>query len=491
VHPRKAVRDILAVALGQYVARTVLLVRGVLAAGVLGPRGAGGWNALNLVLDYGAYASLGAVDGLELRLPGAVGHGDRERAVRLMRGAWAIVLLGGALLAGGLALYLFTGFRAIEASWGWRAPALMLVAALVQLTIYYHASSLRAHGAFGVVSTALAAQALLGGGLGLALVSRAGVWGLIGGWIAGGLVALVLLRRAPHHVPLSPGRLRDGLELAVAGLPVFGYFATALVVRSADRVALVRHGEPESLGLYSLGLMAAGLVLYLPEATAAVLYPRIAAAAHGARDPEQTRLEVTRAQRALGLALPLLVGLGVLWATPLVAWLLPAFGPGLPALRVLALGALALSAASLPAVWLLGSGRARALLPAAAAAATAAGLLVFAVAGNAPSPAAVAIAAAGGYTLFAATLVATASRSLFADLSSRLRFAFESFGPAVWGAALTLGLTAARPDASVAGAAARSLGLLAGYLPLMLWLGRGSGLRRLAREWISSRVAPA
>ena len=124
MHPRKAVRDILAVALSQFVARAVLLLRGVVAAAVLGPRGAGGWNALNLVLDYGAYASLGAVDGLELTLPGAVGHGDRVRAERLMRGAWAVVLLGGALLAASLAIYLVTGFRAIEAAWGGRtAPS--------------------------------------------------------------------------------------------------------------------------------------------------------------------------------------------------------------------------------------------------------------------------------------------------------------------------------------------------------------------------------
>jgi len=491
VHPRKAVRDILAVAMGQYVARAVLLLRGVVAAAVLGPRGAGGWNALNLVLDYGAYASLGAVDGLELRLPGAVGHGDRERAERLMRGAWAVVLLGMALLAGGLALYLASGTRAIEVAWGWRAPALMLVAGLVQLAIYYHASSLRAHGDFGVVSGALAMQALVGGGLGVALVPRLGVWGLIGGWIVGGLVAVALLRRAPHKVPLAPGRLRDGLELVAAGLPVFGYFATTLIVRTADRMALVRHGEVESLGHYSLGLMAAGLVLYLPEATAAVLYPRIAAAAHGARDLERTREEVARAQRGLGLTLPLVVGFGVLWAGPLVAWLLPAFRPGVPALRVLALGASALGASSLPAVWLLGSGRAPTLLPVAAAAATAAGLLVFAVAARDPRPASVAIAAAGGYTIFAVTLVVTASRSLFAEAAARLRFAFESFAPALWGAGLSLGLAAVGPGDSAPAAAVRTLAFLAGYIPVLLWLGRGSGLWRLAREWISSRVAPA
>ena len=486
---RKGVRDILAVALGQYLARAVLLLRGLVTAGVLGPRGAGSWNALNLVLDYGAYASLGAIDGLELRLPGAVGHGDRTRAERLMRGAWTVVLLGGALLAAGLALYVATGDRAIEGAWGAGAPALMLVAALIQLTIYYHASSLRAHGAFGTVSAAFASQALIGGGLGIALVPRAGVWGLIGGWIAGGLIALAIMRRSPHRVPLAPGGLRDGLDLMAAGLPVFGYFATTLIVRTADRVALVRHGGSEVLGVYSLGLMAAGLVLYLPEATAAVLYPRIAAMAQGARDPVRTRAEVARAQRMLALALPLPVALGVLWAAPFVSWLLPAFRAGLPAIRLLAVGALVLAAASLPAVWMLGSGRARTLLPVAAVAAMLASLLVFAVAAREPSPARVAAAAVGGYAIFAATLVALASRSLFDAAGARARFAVESFVPPLLVGGLTLALAATGPETPGA-AALRSLALLAVVVPALLWLGRGSGLSGVVREWIS-RAAPA
>src|SRR4030095_13538209 len=111
LHPRKVVRDVFGVALGQMVARAVLLVRGVVAAVALGPHGYGGWNALNLILEYGAYASCGALDGLELRLPGAVGHGDRERAIRMMRGAWSIILIGGTLFAVGLVVYILSGYR--------------------------------------------------------------------------------------------------------------------------------------------------------------------------------------------------------------------------------------------------------------------------------------------------------------------------------------------------------------------------------------------
>ena len=63
------IRQSLGVASSQYLARAVLLVRGLVAAAALGPVAFGAWNALTLILDYGSYASLGAIQGLDLVLP--------------------------------------------------------------------------------------------------------------------------------------------------------------------------------------------------------------------------------------------------------------------------------------------------------------------------------------------------------------------------------------------------------------------------------------
>ena len=245
-----------------------------------------------------------------------------------------------AALAMAVAIWLATGPRSLSVAWGVGAPALMLVAVVLQLAIQYHAGALRAHGEFQRVSAALATQGVLGGGLGLALVVPYSAWGLLWGWIAGSLAALAWLRGGTCRPPLVPGRLREGLALAWLGLPVFAAFLVSLVLRSVDRMAFVRHVGTEGLGLYSIGLMAAGMILYLPEAAATVLYPRMSAAAQGARDPERTRDEVRRAQRALAVLLPPFVALGMVWAAPVTRWLLPAFVEGLPALRWLAVGAL-------------------------------------------------------------------------------------------------------------------------------------------------------
>lgn len=491
MHPRKLVRDSLGLALSHYVSRFVLLGRGIAAAAALGPLTFGVWNALNLLFDYGGYASCGALQGLDVKLPPEAARGDEARAQQLMRGAWSVVLVGGLLFAIATVLYLASGHRLIAAPWGWGAPLLMLVAALVQLVIHYHLSVLRAYDEFQTASTAQALQAVLGGGLGLALVWRLGVWGLLGGWLVGGIVALLWLRRGRRAPPIKPGLPADGLGLVRIGFPIFGYFTASLVLRSVDRIAFVRYAGTEGLGQYSLGLMAAGLILFLPEAASTVLVPRVSAAAHGARDLERTRAEVRQTHRALAVLLPTMVALGMVWAGPITGWLLPAFVAGIPALRFLALGALLLATATLPGYFVMASGKAPRLFAVGAAAAILTAALVFSVAARDHRPASIALAASCGYGVFALGLVTLAAPGLCANAGERLAFTVLSFVPALWGAGLALAACAVGHGETVGAALVRSLAILAGYLPVLWWFGRGAGLRRLAHEWLSGRVAPA
>lgn len=471
---RRFLEDSLALALSQYLSRAILLARGLAAAVALGPAGLGGWNALSLVLDYGAYASVGALQGLDLELPAAVQRGDRERERRLLTGAAWAVALGGALLSlivlSGAAL----GVRALTGPWGFGAPALMLVAAWLQLAIQYFGSALRARGDFRTVSAAQAAQALVGGGLGLLLVGRAGVWGLLGGWLAGSILALALLWRAAPDTPLASRQNGMGFELARAGLPVFGFFALSVLLRSVDRLALVRFGRPEDLGRYSIALMAAGLVLYLPEAVAAVLYPRITAAASGARDAERTRGEAERAHLALAALLPPAVGAAIVWVGPAVARLLPEYRGSVEAVRVLALGALLLAAGTVPGYWLLGRGRSWTLLKAGGAAALASAVLVFAVAARDPEPGRVAWAAAAGYALFAATMVTLAAPTLGVS-GGRAGFVAASFLPGLWVGAVALAACRVGDPTSVPAALVRTLVVVLAAAPA-LWTLRGAGI---------------
>jgi len=467
------------VALSQYLARGMVLVRGVLAASVLGPQGFGGWNALNLILDYGYFAPAGSLQGLDLRLPAAVARADAAAARRQMAGAWAVTLAGAVGFAAVVLLLPGAGARELTAAFGSGAAALMLVAAVLQLAVLYLASSLRAHGRFGAVSRGQSLQALVGGGLGIALLWPWGVWGLIAGWIVGTAAAAVLMRAAAPEAPLLPSEPGMGIELVRAGLPIFGFYALSLLLRSTDRLAFVHYGEAAALGNYSLGLMAAGLVLYAPEAVGFVLFPRLAAAAQGARDPQATRAELLRWHRTLTVLLPLPVALATIWAGPVVAAWLPEFRDGIPALRILGCAALLFSVSTLPGYFLLAGGFHRRLLAIGAGAVLLNAALVFGAAAHDPRPATVAMAAAAGHAAFALGLAGAAAAVLFRRAAERAGFVAASFVPALLTAAVALLATARGESFTTRSALVASVAVVAVTVPMIALLGRGLGLGTL------------
>src|SRR5438552_4200366 len=157
--PGAFLRDSAAIALGQYVARGMVLARGWAAAAALGPGGFGIWNALNLIFDYGSYATAGALQGLDLRLPPAVAEGDAPRARRLMAGAWSIVLSGGALFA---VLVAATLRWAPVPAGALHLAILMLATALLQLAFQYLSTAVRGYGRCGAVSEGQAVQSVVG-----------------------------------------------------------------------------------------------------------------------------------------------------------------------------------------------------------------------------------------------------------------------------------------------------------------------------------------
>lgn len=465
-----------AVLASQVLARVVVIARGIASAAALGPHGYGGWNALNLIFDYGSYATLGALQGLDLRLPGAVHAGDAARARRLMAGAWAVVVLGGAAFSLLLVAYLAMGGRAFSTWPGGRLPLLMLAAALLQLVFQYLASALKAHGRFREVSLGQAIQAVAGGGLGIAWVWSAGAFGLLVGWLAGTALALIVMARAAPEAPRLPAGLGAGFDLVKAGLPIFGYFMLTLVLRSVDRMALLRFGGEEPLGLYGLGLMIAGVILYLPEALATVLFPRMAASSEGARDASRTHEETLRAQRGLALLVPVVAGVGTILAGPVVATWLPDYVDGLESLRVLAIGAMFVSAATLPGYALLAGPASRALVARAAVATAAAAVLAFAVAAWRPEPTPLAVAAAAGQGLFAAVVLSLAASRGMAGPGARFRWVALQLLPALNVGIVVLALSRFGSDGSWGHAALRVLALLALSIPL-LW-GAARELRR-------------
>jgi amino acid transporter len=112
---------------------------------------------------------------------------------------------------------------------------------------------------------------------------------------------------------------------------------------------------------------------------------------------------------------------------------------------------------------------------------------VFSVAAHDPRPQSVALAASVGYSLFAIALLALASRDWLAPREQRIGLVLASLFPAAWAGASVLVISAIGPLASWTAGLWRCGVVGLAYLPVLVWLGRGVGLRSLARVWLAER----
>jgi len=438
---KRFMRDTAGMALSQYLSRFVQMFRGVVAARVLGPSAYGSWNALLLVLDYGLLVQLGLQQGLDQEIPGALAKEPKDRVDRLKRGGIAGMLVLWLLFAVGMVVYLWTKPRRLAQGWGETGVLVMVVAVVLQMILFYHGTLLRSHGRIGEVSRMLSVQAIVGGLAGLVLLWPFGPWGLLSGWMVGQVVSLVLVRRAGADVaPLGFWPNEGTRRLLVSGFPIFLFTASNTLLKSVDRVMILKYLSVEALGYYSIGLMGVSMLLYLPESIAYVLYPRLIARYAETGDADATAQLMVRPLAVVAWIMPLIVGATVFWVRELVHVFLPQYLPGTRALSILLFGALGFALSSIPAFYIMAIRRQRQLVPLALLAIVAeVGLILLFLEGGARLDG-VALAVSLGAGMYGLGLLGFASLHAAPTTATRLAFVLRSALPSVLTVLLCVGL---------------------------------------------------
>ena len=370
MHPRKFVRDSVGFVFTQYIVRVTLMLRGLLAARLLGPLPYGAWNAIQILMDYGVLAPFGTQQGLDQMVPPRIVAGDAAALVRVKRAALFNILLLTALFVAGCLGWSMMGSSRVFNAWGVRGVALALVCVVTTNVASYQASIMRSHGDITTVSGWMLLQGAIGGVMGLALTPWLGAWGLLLGWVAGCLVSFGFVTiRSRGTAPLLPAPASEGLDIVQIGFPMFVFTASTLMMRNIDRLIILRFLGTESLGYYSLSVMALTFILYLPDSISYVMYPQLLRMfGESGRDASFIRPRVERVLRAAAVFVPALSAMAYLCARPLVLLLLPKFTPGVGAIRAICFGAAALAFSNFASIVLMTVGRQTMLMPAAIAA---------------------------------------------------------------------------------------------------------------------------
>ena len=490
---RKTTRDSLALAITQYAVRAMSMARNFVAAKLLDPTSYGAWNALQLMMDYGAIAPLGTQQGLDQMVPSRIVEGDAERLARAKRAAlFNVVVLTMLFSAFGLG-WASVGSSRIRAFWGLGGIALALLCVLLVNVSNVGTGILRSHGDIGGFARWFVLQGLIGSGLGLVLMVPFGRWGLLWGWLAGCFVAFLFVAwRGRRHVPLLPSPAIESLDLIQVGLPLYVFTASGIVMRNIDRIVVLRFLGTQALGYYGLSVNVLTLLMAVPDSLVYVVYPQLVRRiSEAAGDPAAIRDRVERLVRGVAVGLPPVAGLCALWSRDLVHAVLPRYDACVPPLQVLAFGATGLALSSFGSVVLMTVGRRIILVPAALfLAALSGGLQLLSLRWHG-GLVGIAAASSVAYLISGGVLLSLAAAGLGHPLGRVSEVLARTLAPtgvaalAAWGAMQLLPpLAPGWPGWNgFARLLLASAAFLAAYLVFASPFARGIGFRALATEW--------
>jgi O-antigen/teichoic acid export membrane protein len=420
-------RRVAAYGLSRGATETLLAVRSVLLAALLGPAAFGSWALLRLGTRYSSLAGLGVLRGLELELlqrdsKQAFSESDSPAAtalgfILLVGGTLSLLALGGALvIRDGEYRVLLAGFAAASLS------ELLFGYAMVCTRVR---SGLRR---YAILETGAAVFHVL------LAVSLARIWGLAGAFAGLAVANVIGIALARQSISLRPALAIVPLRrLLHVGLPVTLTSCVGILLVTSDRWVVAFWGGPTMLGYYAFGASVTAGATALALVIRTVVFRQVYGEAFSSGAAAALRAHLERSLLPFARLLPPILGGMGLVVGPAIVLALPGYTEAIAPARLFLLAGAAMGLVNLAAVGAMAAGQQRRLpIYAGAALALTTALSILALVGGARLEG-VAAAALAGHLLYAAAvirLIVKESGILDAD-----RFVISTLFPLVWCAA--------------------------------------------------------
>jgi len=322
--------------LGTQLTQLITLFAAVLSRRFLGPTQTGIWSALQILVDYSKYATMGVLDAAAREIPLCVGRKDSLAADALKNLTFTFIVISSTLIAVGLLLagLLLRGHLRPEIFYG-----ICFVAAVIFLQRINNllVALLRCYKKFEIEAVFMIASAIVNAILVAFLTYRFKIYGFIWALILSfifNIVFLLFLYDYKFRWALDSDRLKPLIQY---GLPLMALGIGMTVIRSIDKIMIAKFLGFEDLGFYSIALMACSYISNFSISVAIVLVPHFQEKFGYQKNPHHLEPYLMKSSKAFALTLPIMIGLAWVGAPLGVALVLPKFANGIGAMKILSL----------------------------------------------------------------------------------------------------------------------------------------------------------
>jgi O-antigen/teichoic acid export membrane protein len=249
------------------------LVVSLVVARWVGPDEFGVWNALNLILLYGIWVSLGISNGMNRNVPFLMGQDNKLKAEQIAALSFWFVFFSS--LVAGILVFLASFSPQVPLQYRQSLAGMGVLFVFWQLYQYFQ-MRLKSYMRFNLMSLQQLTFAIL---LPVVVLPLAYTW-RVPGFIAGQAILAVVL--SAFIARISPGKLNlvwdrnEFVALVKIGFPIMLAGLTYSLFTSIDRWVVFSFLGIEALGHYTLPILCVSILNLLPAVISQQMYPRMA-----------------------------------------------------------------------------------------------------------------------------------------------------------------------------------------------------------------------
>lgn len=356
LHSKQALLgDVAALGLSRYAAFGVSFLISIVQKGLLGPYLVGVWQLLSIARQYLGYSDLGVARGAEQKLPPLYAEAsDQLESVKRTAYTFTLapVLVINTLFIVGT--FVWPGQVDPLILWGFRGMA--VVAILESAANVLEVAVLRSPARFRLVSLQILGSELLFAALSIPSILLWGVYGLLGAAALSLMFKLAFMRVSTGEWFHFHVDVRHGIALWRIGFPLTVFVILFKTFELLDRLLLLHARELELLGFYSIAAMATVLLGHIPLVISQAFFPRTMTWVQTRDDVELSRY-LHQAQLCIVLVMGIAVGLCYFTLPVVVAYALPAFTPGIGAMKIAVFSAVFVGLVHIPILYQIGWNR--------------------------------------------------------------------------------------------------------------------------------------
>ncbi|GEM_PF-879980 len=302
---------------------------------LLGVVGSGYWTVLSVIQSYGMYTTLGTKNALYREVPQSIGAKNFERAQRLQDAAFTYVLASGLLGAFLIWFSSFFLFRDVSLRWGTKITALLVLALQFYNLLL---TLLRARKQFSTLAKIIV--------LNMVFVVVLGLGGAFIGNVVGYVSGLTIATVLSYLIGNQWGGFRFSLcfdwkemrELLMIGLSMVIASVLLRTFLNMDKIMIGKMLGAETLGLYTVALMAVQQFSALPRFFSIAVFPHVQEKYGETRKTRDLKSIILKPTVVFTRLMPICVGGIIFLMEPLVHYVLPKFSKGMDSMKILLFG---------------------------------------------------------------------------------------------------------------------------------------------------------